>query len=115
MRYAKAFAAVIATALSAVLAALLTDNAIDTVEWINVAIAAAGALSVFTAPNVPGAPVTKSALAVITAVLVLAVSLIGDGALSLVDWVQLATAALGALGVYAIPNERRVLDGPTAV
>lgn len=104
MNYAKAIAAVVATVLSGVIAALTGDGVVSTAEWINVAILAAGALAVFTAPNVPGARVTKAVLAVITAVLTLAVQLIGDGTLDMTEWLQLAMAALGALGVYAVPN-----------
>jgi hypothetical protein len=103
MNYAKALAAVVATVLSGVIAALAGDAVIDLQEWVNVAILAAGALAVFTAPNVPGARYTKSALAVITAVLTLAVNLIAGG-LDVTEWLQLGMAALGALGVYAVPN-----------
>jgi len=111
MNYAKALAAVVATVLSGVIAALTGDGVVSTAEWINVAILAAGALAVFTAPNVPGAAYTKSALAVVTAVLTLAVQLI-DGGLDLTEWLQLAMAALGALGVYAVPNSQSVPAGP---
>lgn len=112
MNYAKALAAVVATVLSGVIAALTGDSVIDTGEWINVTILAAGALAVFTAPNVPGATITKAALAVVTAVLTLAVSLIAGG-LDVTEWLQLAMAALGALGVYAVPNSGSdVVSGP---
>ena len=52
----------------------------------------------------PGAIYTKSALAVFTAVLTLAVNLLADGSLQITEWLQLGIAALGALGVYAVPN-----------
>lgn len=103
MNYAKALAAVITTGLSGIIAGLTGDGVIDTAEWINVAILAAGAAAVFTAPNVPGARYTKSTLAVLTAVLTLAVNLI-PGGMTLTEWLQLGMAALGALGVYAVPN-----------
>ena len=64
--YSKAFAAIVATVLSAVVG-FLSDGNITTVEWINVGIAASAAAAVFTAPNVPGAAYTKSILAVISA------------------------------------------------
>lgn len=101
--YAKALAAVVATVLSGVVAALTGDNAVSAQEWVNVAILAAGAMSIFAAPNVPGAPVTKAVLAVVTAVLTLAVNLLAGG-LDVSEWLQLGVAALGALGVYAVPN-----------
>ncbi len=102
--YAKAAAAVIAAVLSGLVAALV-DQQVSTVEWVNVAIAGAGAAAVFTAPNVPGARYTKFWLAVLTAVLTLAVSLIIDG-MSTSDWLQLAVAGLGAATVGAVPNKQ---------
>lgn len=103
MTYAKALAAIVATVLSGVVAALTGDGAVDVQEWVNVVLLAAGAAAVFTAPNVPGARVTKAVLAVLTAVLTLAVNLI-TGGLDVTEWLQLGVAALGALGVYAVPN-----------
>jgi len=106
--YAKAGAAVVATILSAIAAALTGDSVIDTTEWLNVAVLAVGALGVFAAPNVPGARYTKAVLAVLSAVLVLAVNLIADG-IDLSEWIQLGLAGLGALGVFAVPNTKREL------
>lgn len=103
MNYKKAFAAVVATILSAVVAALTGDGRVDAVEWVNVAILAVGSASVFAAPNVPGAAVTKSVLAVLTAVLTLLTSIVTAG-ITATEWMQLALAALAALGVYAVPN-----------
>lgn len=101
--YAKAFAAIVATVLSGVIAALTGDGAVDAQEWVNVALLAAGAAAVFAAPNVPGSRYTKAVLAVLTAVLTLAVNLI-TGGLDLTEWLQLGMAALTPLGVYAVPN-----------
>jgi hypothetical protein len=103
MNYAKAGAAVVATILSGVVAALTGDAVISDVEWINIAIVGVGALAVFASPNVPGARVSKAILAVLSAVLVLLVNLIADG-ITISEWMQLGVAALGALGVYAVPN-----------
>ena len=103
MNYAKAGAAAVATILSAAVVSLTGDAVIDDVEWINIAIAGVGALAVFAAPNVPGARVTKAVLAVLSAVLVLLVNLIADG-ITMSEWMQLGVAALGALGVYSVPN-----------
>jgi peptidoglycan/LPS O-acetylase OafA/YrhL len=111
MTYAKALAAVAATILSGVVAALTGDNFISDVEWINVGILAVGACAVFAAPNVPGSRYTKLVLAVLSAVLVLLVNLIVDG-VTVSEWLQLGVAALGALGVFAVPNSSEaVLDG----
>lgn len=102
MNYAKSIAMVVATVISAIIAALVGDNAINAVEWVNIAIAAVGAAAVFTAPNVPGANYVKEVLAVLTAVLTLLVTVIVGG-ITLSEWLQLAVVALGALGVFAAP------------
>ncbi len=57
----------------------------------------------YVAPNVAGAAYTKAVLAALMAALTLAVNLI-DGGLSGTEWLQLLIAALGAVGVYAVPN-----------
>lgn len=102
MNYGKAFAAVAAALISAAVAALAGDQNIDPVEWVNIAIAGTTAAAVFAAPNVPGARYTKSVLAVLGAVLMLLTSVITDG-IAATEWLQLLLAALGALGVYAVP------------
>src|SRR3954469_16203118 len=109
-KYRKALAAVVATLLSAIVAAS-TDNVITDVEWINVAVLGVGACAVFTAPNVPGAPVTKAILAVLTAILTLLVSPISDG-ITTAEVLQLLVAGLGAVGVYAVRNEPSSLASP---
>lgn len=102
MNYLKALAVVLATALSLVVAGLTGDNHISSVEWINIATGVVTALGVFAAPNVPGARYTKLILAALGAVLTLSVNLIADG-VTISEWLQLALAGLGALGVYAAP------------
>lgn len=118
MNYGKSIAALVATLLSAILASLAGDQMISSAEWVNVAIAGVGAAAVFAAPNVPGANYTKSILAVLAAILVVLNSSISDG-VSNEEWLQMALAALGALGVYAAPYRpqlaatgRPVLRGP---
>jgi 2-keto-3-deoxy-6-phosphogluconate aldolase len=102
-KYAKFIAIVLATVISGVTAALAGDSIVSPTEWVNIAILGVGALGVFAAPNVPGAAFTKSILAVLAAVLtVLASAIIGG--ISTTEWLQIGLAALGALGVYAIPN-----------
>lgn len=114
MAYAKSLLAVLVTVVSAVVAAM-TDGAISNVEWINVAIAGAGAAAVFAAPNVPGARYTKSVLAVLTAVLTFLASVVTDG-VSSAEWLQVLVVAAGALGVYAVPNKPTTTIGaPSAL
>jgi hypothetical protein len=111
MQYAKALMAVVATVVSAVVAALTGDSFIGNVEWINIAIAGVAALAVFAAPNVPGARITKFVIAFLMAVLTLAVNLIADG-ITLSEWLQLLVVGLGSVGVYAIPNSRTIESAP---
>jgi len=101
-------AAVVATVLAAILAAMTGDNTISSTEWVNVAILGVGAVGTYFGPNVPGAVYTKSILAVLTAVLTVLVSAIVGG-ISTTEWLQIALAALGALGVYQLKN----VDGNT--
>lgn len=110
MTYAKSVLAVVAAGISAAIVALTGDAVLDDVELINIAVAVVTAAAVFTGPNVPGARITKFVLAVLGAVLTLAVNLIADG-VTVSEWLQLAMAALGALGVYAVPNRQ----GPAVV
>jgi peptidoglycan/LPS O-acetylase OafA/YrhL len=112
MNFAKTIAMIVATVLSAIVAALVGDNVITAHEWINVAITAVGAAAVFTAPNVPGAMYVKQVLAVLAAVLVLLNNVI-DGGIDLSEWLQLALAALGALGVVAAPYTPFNMQGVT--
>lgn len=102
MSYAKSAAMVVATALTALVAAW-TDGRITANEWINVSIAAVTAASIFAGPNVPGARYTKSILAVLGAVLIALTSMISGG-ISGPEFAQLVVVALGAVGVYAVRN-----------
>lgn len=101
--YAKALLAVLAAGVSAATVGLTGDGVVDSVEKINIAIAVITAASVFAGPNVPGARITKFVLAALGAVLTLAVNLIADG-ITTSEWLQLASAAVGAVLVYAVPN-----------
>lgn len=103
-KYAKFVAIALATVLSAVSAALVGDNVISPQEWVNIAILGVGALGTFAAPNVPGAAYTKAVLAVLTAVLTVLATVILGG-IGTTEIIQMLLAALGALGVYAIPNK----------
>jgi hypothetical protein len=102
MQYAKFLAAVAATVISGLVAAM-SDAVVSPTEWINVAIAGVGACAVFAAPNVPYSRYTKAVLAVLTAVLTFLVSAITDGVVP-AEWLQIIVIALGAVGVYAVPN-----------
>lgn len=106
MTYAKTVAQIVATGIAAMLVALTGDGQFSDVELINVAIAVVGAVGILYVPNAPNGPVAKAVVAVLMAVLTLAVNLIADG-VTISEWLQLVMAALGAIGVYAIPNTPR--------
>jgi hypothetical protein len=103
MRYAKFGLAVFATVISGIVVAMTGNGIISNVEWVNIAIAGVGACAVFASPNVPGAMYTKTIIAALTAGLTLLTSFITDG-VSTSEWLQIAVAILGAVGVYAVPN-----------
>lgn len=102
--YWKSVVAVLVAVLSGLQAALFNDQVISSTEWVNVAIAAVTAAAVFAAPNVPGARYTKAILAVLGAVLTVLASVILGG-VTPSEWIQIALAAAGAVGVYAKSND----------
>ena len=110
MKYSwRAYAKFIVQALITVLAALagVWTGGVTPVEWVNVAIIGVGALGVFAAPNVPGAPYTKAVLAVLTAGLVVLSSAIVGG-IDFPELVQIIVAGAGAVGVYAVQNKPKL-------
>jgi hypothetical protein len=88
------------------LAAVWTDG-VTANEWVNVSIVGVGALSVFTAPNVPGAENTKTILSALAAGLVVLNSVITNG-ITFPETVQIIVAAAGAVGVYAFANKPKL-------
>ncbi len=113
-RYAKAILAVVATVLVALVPYFSHSNHLTDAEWINVVILGLGAIVVYVAPNLPGAGAayTKSIVAALIAGATLLVSAVGAGSFSNVtgsEWVQIALAALAAVGVYAVPNATAAL------
>lgn len=109
MKYAKMWVQVIVTIVSAIVAALVGDNSVSSVEWVNVAIAGVAAGAVFCGPNIPYAAYTKSILSALAAVLtILASALVGG--IQVVEVVQMLIAAAGALGVYGIPNRGQTVS-----
>lgn len=106
MRNWRAYTKFIVQAIITVLVALAAvwTGGVTNVELVNVAIVGAGALMVFTAPNVPGAAYTKAILSAITAGLVVLASVITNG-IVFPELVQILVAAAGAVGVFAFKNQ----------
>lgn len=107
MKYAKAWLVVLATALMAVQSALL--GGIDSVELVQIGLAALGAFTVAVLPNASAGAqkYLKTVVAVAFAVLNVLVTAIVGG-LDTNELLNLALAALAALGVLAVPNKQEV-------
>lgn len=101
--YLKSIGVVVATVVSAIVAAQTGDGVVSAQEWVNVAILGVGAAGVFAAPNVPGAKYTKTVLAVLTGALTALASYI-TGGVNTTEWLQILVAAFAAVGVYAAPK-----------
>ncbi|MFF5228459.1 hypothetical protein [Dactylosporangium sp. NPDC000521] len=102
-KYGKAIAAAIAAGLM-VLASAVTDNHVDADEGISIAIAVTTAVSVWLVPQLPSSASAKTGVAMVLAVLQVAAAAVVDG-MSGADWVNLAIAALGVLGVLKSPTQ----------
>lgn len=114
-RYLKFVVQVVIAAITAIVAAA-SDDIIDAPEWINVVIVALGAVAVLGAGNLPTGvwAYTKTIVAAATAGGVFLQSAISGG-ISTSEWLQLALAILGALGVAAVPGPKvREIRGPGA-
>lgn len=104
--YLKFAAQVVAAVLAAIVAASV-DNRVDFDEWVNAGYVGLGAVAVLGAGNLPAGVwrYTKTMVAAASAVLVLWHSL-ASGGLTVSEWLQLGAAALGAVGVYALPGPK---------
>lgn len=107
MQWSKTIGAVIATVLSAVIAALTGDATLSAVEWINIAIIGVGALTTTVIPELDAgvSKFAKPLALAASAVLTLLVNLIADG-VTVSEWLQLAVAALGALGIVPLSGNK---------
>jgi hypothetical protein len=115
MTLLKAIVAALAAVLAAVLPGLIAGGPLGLVGWINVVLLAAGAIQVYNASNgVPGWPIAKAVAAIVTAAGVVAVSALSDSSITPGEWVQIATAALGAVAVFSVPNVYAARPAPPA-
>lgn len=120
-QYAKAIVAIIVAAL-AVLGAAVTDGIITPIEAVDIAIALFTAVGVYLVPNLDTRPraYAKGIVAFVGAglgALVIILSNAGGWAdVSLSDWITVALAALGGIGVVVVPNlQLQDLSEPSAV
>jgi len=102
--YRKAIVAV-AGAVLMLLPAVLSDDRISNVEWVQVAIAAATAYGVWLTANVSTATRAKAAIAGVLAGLNLLVTYLATGGhITGSMWANLLIAVVVAAGVLAVPN-----------
>lgn len=113
MSIAKTIVQLVAAVLAAVLPGLLVEQPLGVTGWINIVVLAAGAIHVFNSANLPGWNLAKSIASGVAALGVLLISVLADGGVSSGEWVQIATAFLGTVAVFAVPNAgTRTVTGP---
>jgi len=102
--YSKAILSIVAAAFTALIAAN-TDNDVSAAELVNVCIAIVTAVGVFLVPNLEASigRYAKAIVALIGAALVSLSSAITDG-VTVSEGLQIALAALAAIGVVVVPN-----------
>lgn len=106
-QHAKAIAALAAAVLAAVVPALYSDAPLGFAGWVNVIILAGGAIHVFNSANLPYWEYGKLVAAVVTAGAVVLSSALSDAHVTRIEWIQVATATLGAFVVYRVPNAQK--------
>lgn len=100
--YGKAIVAVLVAAIVVAYQSLTGDHHIDPVEWVQIAIAATVAISVYVVPLAPGARWSKSAVAAVLAALqVLTTAILGG--LGVDEILLMVITAAGAVGIYVAP------------
>lgn len=103
-RYTKAIVAIVAAVASYLVARFAGHAPLDDAAWHNVLFAASGAVTVFTAKNVPDGPATKAVMAAFAAIFAAVNDLFASG-VAAPEWWQLAPLIAGTIGVYSLPNK----------
>ena len=103
-RYTKAVVSILAAALVALVSAL-TDDVVTQVELVLVCIAIVTAVTVYLVPNLPTGPAryAKAITGFTGAGLSALVLIVADG-VTLSEWLTVAVAALGGIGIAVLPN-----------
>jgi len=99
--------AVLVTILTALAPLAVPGHHISHAEWVNVIITGLGAVTVVIIPNLTGGigHYAKYVVGAITAAMVVLSSLLAQGAgVGLAEIIQMLIAAVGALGIFAVPN-----------
>jgi drug/metabolite transporter (DMT)-like permease len=100
--YGKAAVAILAAILVAVQAATGGDHHVEPDEWVQIAIAAVGAVGVYMVPLTTRYKWTKTAVAFLLAALQTAATVLLGG-WEVNDWITVVIAGLGAVGVLIAP------------
>jgi hypothetical protein len=100
--YGKSLVAFLYAVATTAVPLLTGDHHVDAAEGVAIAVAACTAALTWLVPLVPSAPWTKTAVGAALAGLQVAATVI-DGGVSGTDWMLIAAAVLGALGIAAAP------------
>jgi len=95
----KAVLQLLGAMLAAVVPLVTVANDLTLTEWINVAVVAAGAATVWLTANAPDGvwSYTKTFMSLVSAGGVVLISALGDGSISAVEWMQIGTAVVAAI------------------
>lgn len=102
-RYGKSIVAAFMLVVTAVQAAL-SDDRLTEAEGLQIAVAVCAAITIYIAPNLPKYPWIKTAVAVVSGALEVAVTLIDNG-ISASDWTAVILGGLTAVMVGAAPAQ----------
>lgn len=109
MGAAKALVQLVMTVLAGVVPAL-TAGPLTPAAWVNIVALGAGVVMVYNTANIPGWSWAKMIASGVSAVAVVLLSAITDGALSPAEIIQMILAFAAAVGVGAVPNGGFVSD-----
>lgn len=112
-RYGKSLAAAFMLVVTAVQAAL-SDDRLTEAESLQIAVAICAAITIYLAPNLPKYPWIKTAVAVVSGALEVAVTLIDNG-ISASDWTAVILGGLTAVMVGAAPAQMQLSRGASTV
>jgi hypothetical protein len=102
-RYGKSIVAFLYAAVFVAIPQVSGDGHLDPAEGVTLAIAVVTAAGVYLVPLAPGAKWSKSAIGFLLAGLNVAAVVVLDFRIDAAEWLMIATAALGAIGIYAAP------------
>jgi hypothetical protein len=105
--YGKFIAMVLATIVSAIVAALAGDNQVSIIEWFNIGLTGIAAVNVVIVPNLTAGVgrYAKLIVAGTAAGLELLVVVFVDG-VTVSEWLQVGLAIAAAVGVGALPSPK---------